>query len=61
MTRAPYRPRHRRSQAAHGLLSRLAGLSHHRLSPSDTVFAVLSLAVLLLVALCLGALMARPL
>ena len=63
---SPYRPRHRRCQAAHGRLSgprahlsRLSG-GRGRLSPSDTLFAILSAAVLLLVAFTVGALVARP-
>lgn len=56
---APHHPRHRRSRAPHGRLrllsSRLSGLR-----PSDILFAILSAAVLLLVALCLGGLLAHP-
>ena len=56
---SPYRPRHRRSRAPHGRLRRLDPRPGG-LRPSDILFAILSAAVLLLVALCLGGLLARP-
>lgn len=68
----PYRPRHRRSRAAHGRLSRpsvpIRPAPRHasrrrrsgRPTSSDTLFAVLSSAVLVLAALVVGGLMARP-
>lgn len=55
----PYRPRHRRCRGAHGRLRRL-GSHLSGLRPSDTLFAILLLAVLTLVALCLGGLLAHP-
>lgn len=55
----PYRPRHRRCRGAHGRLRLLSPLlSGFR--PSDILFAVLSAAILLLAAFCLGGLLARP-
>ena len=45
----PYRPRHRRSKAAHGPLS-----------ASDTALAILLAACLLTAAFCLGGLLAGP-
>lgn len=67
----PYRPHHRRSRAAHGRRSRpgvpVRPAPRHvrrrrswRPTPSDTLFAVLSSAVLVLAALVVGGLMARP-
>lgn len=57
--RPPYRPRHRRSRAPHGRLRLLSSLlSGFR--PSDILFAILSAAVLLLAAFCLGGLLAHP-
>lgn len=49
MTRAPYHPRHRRSQAAHGPYS-----------ACDVLFCVLVVLTLLLTSFVLGALSARP-
>lgn len=66
----PYRPRHRRSRAAHA--RRRPSVPIHpaprharrrrsdRPTPSDTLFAVLSSAVLVLAALVVGGLMAHP-
>lgn len=67
----PYRPRHRRSRAAHGRRSRPSvpirpAPRHARRrrsgppTPSDTLLAVLSSAVLVLAAFVVGGLMAHP-
>lgn len=64
----PRHLRHRRSRAAHGRPSGpIRPAPRHarrrrsgRLTPSDTLFAVLSSAVLVLAALVVGGLMARP-
>ena len=67
----PPTARHRRSRAAHGRWSRLGAPTRPaprharrrrsgRPTPSDTLFAVLSSAVLVLAALVVGALAAHP-